>query len=154
MILTNEIKIYLYSSVLCWLATASSNNVPNVSPKEVFTYFDDSNIIVANIASPQTVLNIKENNNVCISFIHVFKQKGYQLKGEAKIISKKDPCFEMMESKLVKITKGEYPFTTITNILVTEVKPIIAPKYVLFPETTEKEQIESAKQAYLQTIIS
>ena len=50
--LTTEIKGYIDSSVLCWLATASTNGMPNVSPKEIFTYYDSNSIIVANIASP------------------------------------------------------------------------------------------------------
>ncbi|WP_299216802.1 pyridoxamine 5'-phosphate oxidase family protein [uncultured Aquimarina sp.] len=146
--LTDEIKKYIDKSVLCWLATSSKDNIPNVSPKEVFTYFLDSNIIIANIASPQTVRNIRENNKVCISFIDVFVQKGYQLKGEAQIIIKKDPSFISMESLLVEITKGKFPFATITSISVEEIKPIIAPKYILYPETTEEQQIESALKLY------
>ncbi|MEM6264941.1 MAG: pyridoxamine 5'-phosphate oxidase family protein [Bacteroidota bacterium] len=48
-------------SVLCWLATASKEKIPNVSPKEIFTHFGGEKIIIANIASPQTVRNIHEN---------------------------------------------------------------------------------------------
>ncbi|WOC39285.1 pyridoxamine 5'-phosphate oxidase family protein [Polaribacter sp. HL-MS24] len=61
--LTTEIKQYVNRSVLCWLATVSTENVPNVSPKEVFDYYESDKIIIANISSPQTVENIKRNNN-------------------------------------------------------------------------------------------
>ena len=37
--LTNEIKEYVDRSVLYWLAKASIDNVPNVSPKEIFKYY-------------------------------------------------------------------------------------------------------------------
>ena len=53
--LTTEIKNYIDKSLLCWLATSSLENIPNVSPKEIFTYYKSNNIIVANISSPQTV---------------------------------------------------------------------------------------------------
>jgi len=46
------------------------------------------------------------------------------------------------------MTGGQFPFATITKITVRQVKPIIAPKYLLYPETTEKEQIKSARKAY------
>lgn len=72
--LTAEIKDSLNTSVLCWLATSSAENIPNVSPKEIFSYFENDSIIVANIASPQTLRNIKQNKNVCISFIDILKQ--------------------------------------------------------------------------------
>lgn len=146
--LTKEINNYINSSVLCWLATASTNGFPNVSPKEIFTSYGKDKIIVANIASPQTVKNINLNENVCISFINVLVQKGFQIKGKAKIIKKTDYEFSKMEELLNKITAGNFPFSTITEITMEHFKPVIAPKYMLYPETTEKEQIETAKKAY------
>ncbi|WP_299530199.1 pyridoxamine 5'-phosphate oxidase family protein [Ulvibacterium sp.] len=146
--LTREIKEYIDKSVLCWLATVSSENVPNVSPKEIFKYYGANRIIVANIASPQTVRNIKQNENVCISFIDVLVQKGFQVKGKARIVEKSNPEFPEMEKVLTEMTGGNFPFATITEITLAQVKPIIAPKYILYPKTTETEQIESAKKAY------
>ena len=146
--LTTEIKKYIDHSVLCWLATASKENIPNVSPKEIFTYYKTNNIIIANIASPQTVKNIKQNKKVCISFIDVLVQKGFQLKGEAKIIGETDSEFIEMNIILQKLTNGKFPFSTITKISIEQVKPIIAPKYLLYPGTSEEEQIISAKKLY------
>lgn len=147
--LSNDIKISIDKSVLCWLATSSSDSVPNVSPKEIFTFTEDDTIIVANIASPQTEKNIKFNENVCISFMDILVQKGFQLKGKASIITKYNSRFLKLESQLIKMTGGKFPFETIFEIEVLSSKPIIAPKYVLYPETTEQQQIESAKKAYL-----
>ncbi|MDY7393842.1 pyridoxamine 5'-phosphate oxidase family protein [Aureibaculum sp. 2210JD6-5] len=146
--LTTENKAYITKSVLCWLATASPENVPNVSPKEIFNYYGSDKIIVANIASPQTVRNINQNENVCISFIDILVQKGFQIKGKAKIINKMNAEFWEMEKILTEMTGGNFPFPTITQITVEQVKPIIAPSYIYYPETTEAAQIESAKKAY------
>lgn len=146
--LTPDIKKYIDQSILCWLATVSTDGVPNVSPKEIFNYFGDNEIIIANIASPQTVRNIKQNENVCVSFIDILIQKGYQIKGTAEIIKKADEAFSEREEVLIEMTGGKFPFTTITKITIGHVKPIIAPKYLLYPETTEAQQIESAKAAY------
>ena len=146
--LTKEIKNCIDKSVLCWLATVSSDRVPNVSPKEIFTYFGKNNIIIANIASPQSVRNIKENENVCLSFIDILVQKGFQLKGKATIIEKANPEFSELSTILETMTAGKFPFTTITKINVDYTKPIIAPRYILYPETTEEEQIESARKQY------
>jgi predicted pyridoxine 5'-phosphate oxidase superfamily flavin-nucleotide-binding protein len=146
--LSEEIKTYIDKSVLCWLATSSLGNMPNVSPKEIFTYFGSEEIIIANIASPQTVLNIKENTNVCVSFIDILVQKGFQLKGKAEIIEKANSQFKDREKELIKMTGGKFPFASITKITIAHAKPIIAPKYFLYPETRESEQIEEAKKAY------
>lgn len=143
-----EIREYIEKSVLCWLATVSPDGMPNVSPKEIFTSYGTNEIILANIASPQTVLNIRKNEQVCISFIDVLVQKGFQLKGKAKIIDSTDPGFMEMEKILLEMTGGNFPFKTITLIRVEQAKPIIAPKYILYPETTEEQQIEEAKRTY------
>lgn len=143
-----EVKKSIDKSVLCWLATVSTENVPNVSPKEIFSHYKTDRIIIANIASPQTVRNIKNCENVCVSFIDILLQKGFQVKGKAKIIEKTDLEFRKMEEILIKMTEGKFPFATITEITTEQVKSIIAPKYILYPETTEKEQIESAKKLY------
>ncbi|WGD33572.1 pyridoxamine 5'-phosphate oxidase family protein [Olleya sp. YS] len=146
--LSSEIKTYIDRSVLCWLATASEDNIPNVSPKEIFNYYGNDEIIIANIASPNTVRNIKKNTNVCISFIDILIQKGYQIHGKAMIIEKEDSLFLERAEVLSKMTKGLFPFETITTIKIITSKPIIAPKYILYPETTETEQINSAKKTY------
>ena len=85
--LMDEVIESIEKCVLCWLATSSADNIPNVSPKEIFSCFGENMIIVANIASPQTVKNIQQNKHICISFIDILKQKGFQLKGEAEIIT-------------------------------------------------------------------
>ncbi|BDS13910.1 hypothetical protein [Aureispira anguillae] len=83
-----------------------------------------------------------------MSFIDILVQKGFQVKGKARIVKKMDAEFPTMEKILLEMTGGMFPFATITAITVEEVKPIVAPKYILYKETTEEEQIESAKKAY------
>ena len=82
--------------------------MPNVSPKEVFCAFEND-IIVANLASPRTVDNIQNNRNVCISFIDILVQKGFQIKGQAEIINEEHIQFEVMKRQLEKLTQGKFP---------------------------------------------
>ena len=148
MTLTKEIKDSIDKSVLCWLATASVDNWPSVSPKEIFTCFGTDQLIIANIASPQSVRNVRENELVCVSFIDILVQKGYQLKGKARVIEKTDLEFLEMEKPLLEMTGGNFPFNSIIVISIESAKPIIAPRYMLYPETTQEEQIESARKSY------
>lgn len=145
--LTPQIKESIQKSVLCWLATVSAEGEPNVSPKEIFTYYQED-VIIANIASPRSVKNIIENNRVCVSFIDILVQKGWQLKGIASILTKDDDGFYDLEPLLLHMTAGKFPFSSIIRIHVEKMKPIIAPRYMLYPETMEEEQIESAKRIY------
>lgn len=148
MILTEDIQRSADESVLCWLATSSPTGEPNVSPKEIFACFGDTEIIVANIASPRTITNLHHNPRVCLSFIHVFRQKGYQLHGNGDIIREGHDDFDARAEPLRKIAGVKFPFDTIIRIVIDHARPIVAPRYVLYPETTEAEQVESAMELY------
>lgn len=148
MALNQAIRDCMERSVLCWLATVSPEGEPNVSPKEIFTAYGANQILIANIASPQSVRNIKSNSTACLSFIDILVQKGYQLKGQATIATKMDKGYADMEGLLTAMTQGLFPFASITVLSIVSSKPIIAPRYLLYPETTEAEQINSAKQSY------
>ncbi len=148
--LTQQMKDVIEKSVLCWLASSSMDHEPNVSPKEIFCHYQNENILVANIASPGTVKNIKANSKVCISVLDIFVQKGFQFHGNAEIIDKDDEVFERQKEPLYRLAGERFPFSTLTNIRVERAKEILAPSYLLYPDSTsEEEQIESAKQRYL-----
>ena len=146
--LSPEVRDYIDRSVLCWLATVDPDGRPNVSPKEVFAALDDAHVVIANIASPQSVRNIRSNPQVCPSFVDVFVQKGYKLRGDAKIIDKNDPRFATFAESLLSLTKGIFPIHSVIHLHVVESEPIVAPSYRLVPGTTEESQIRSAMATY------
>jgi uncharacterized protein len=87
MSLMNEsIREAAQRSVLCWLATVDADGQPNVSPKEVWAIADDQHVVVAHIASPVSARNIAQQPQVCLSFVDVFVQKGFKLKGMAHAV--------------------------------------------------------------------
>lgn len=144
----STIKQYINQSVLCWLATLDEDHFPNVSPKEMFTCIDDKTLLIANIASPNSVRNIRVHNKVCVSFIDVFVQKGYKVKGIARIIEKNDIDFETKAGIIKSLFTDKFPIHELIEIEVQKIALIQAPSYVMFPEITAEEQIESAKQTY------
>jgi predicted pyridoxine 5'-phosphate oxidase superfamily flavin-nucleotide-binding protein len=144
----NEIKKYIDKSVLCWLATSDNDNFPNVSPKEMFTYLGENKLLIANIASPNSVKNIMQNNKVCVSFVDVFVQKGYKIKGEAVFINKEHLDFEHKKRVLTNIYSDNFPINGIIEIEIKKIETIKAPSYFLFPGITEQQQIEGAMKTY------
>lgn len=146
-ILTKDIKSYIDRSVLCWLATCYKDQ-PNVSPKEMWTYKDDETIIIANIASPQSVKNIQENPNISLSFVDVFIQKGYQLYGKAAIIDEKNNLYRQYHDIICELYTDAFPIASFFEIKIESVRPILAPSYLLYPDTSEETQINQAKKIY------
>lgn len=146
--LTDEVKKYIDKSVLCWLATSNEHNEPNVSPKEIFTYKGDTTFLIANLASPNSIDNIKDNPNVCVSFVDVFVQKGFKLKGIATLIDKTDNRFALKVKSLTDLFTDKFPIKTVIEIQVTKVDAIQAPSYFLYNDITEQSQINNAMKSY------
>src|SRR5690606_36116635 len=107
--INQEVKEYIDNSVLCWLATSNRQNEPNVSPKEIFTYKDDTTVLIANIASKNSIDNIHDNPNVCVSFVDIFVQKGFKIKGVATLIDKDSDSFEEKVKPLTDLFTDKFP---------------------------------------------
>lgn len=147
--LTSDIKKSIDTCVLCWLATVDENLQPNVSPKEMFTYLDDQTLLIANIASPNSVRNIAQQPKVSVSFVDVFTQKGFKLKGEAKLITRDADSYAAKAKRLTDLFLDKFPIHSVIEITITKVDLIQAPSYWLFPDsTTEQSQIEGAMKTY------
>lgn len=146
--IVHHIKRLAEESVLCWLATSTSDGIPSVSPKEVFTVHEDNSIIIANIASPNSARNIRSNPHACVSFINIFSQKGIQIRGLASVLTSVDREYAAIEQQLLQMTQGIFPFKSVFRVMIDDTSEIIAPRYRLFPDTTEQDQIQNAMTTY------
>lgn len=94
------------------------------------------------------VANIKANPKVGVSFIDVFAQKGYKLRGRAELIAHDDARYRQYEVPLLGITKGVFRIVSIIAVQAQAVEPMVAPSYRFLPGTTEASQVASAMRAY------
>lgn len=147
--LNSEIHQSIEESVLCWLATCDLNGQPNVSPKEMFVANGDQELLIANIASPKSEANnIMVNPKINVSFIHVYKQRGYSVSGIAKIIHSEEAGYHTLLDKIHSLGGESYPVKNIFRIKVESVKKIIAPSYFLCPDISEEEKAKETKKLY------
>lgn len=136
------------ASVLCWLATVSESGIPNVSPKEAFLHDGEDRILIANIASPKTVRNIRAHSEVCLSFVNVFTQRGHQITGKARILKSDDDGYAERLAKLTAKIGTTFKIISIIEITPTSVNQIIAPSYRLFPDSGPLDRIRESLKAY------
>ena len=59
---------------------------PNLSPKGTTAVWDDDHLVFANIRSPGTLANLRQNANVEVNVVDPFVRKGYRFKGVASIL--------------------------------------------------------------------
>jgi predicted pyridoxine 5'-phosphate oxidase superfamily flavin-nucleotide-binding protein len=146
--INQAIRDDINNAVLCWLATVDTDGVPNVTPKEIFAAHGEDTIVIADIASTNSVRNIQNHPKVCVSFVDVFRQKGFKLVGSAKVVPPEDPNFSTLGTDLLKMTGRDYPLRNIIAVRIEKVSRIWAPSYSLFPERSEAERMEAAYAAY------
>ena len=89
-ILTAEMKAAVDDIRLCFVATASRDGMPNASPKGSLTVWDDDHLAFANIASPRTIKNIKENPKLEINTIDQVSRRGFRFNGTGEIFERGD----------------------------------------------------------------
>jgi len=97
--LTEEAKNIIREFGPALVATTSKIGKPNVSPKGSFRVFDDEHIIFAEISSPRTISNLKENPQLAAIVFDRSTRKGCRLWGSAEILSSGD---------LLESIKAEY----------------------------------------------
>jgi len=82
-----EVIDFVKRQKLGFVATVRSDGKPSLSHKGTLTVFDESHLIFADIASPQTVGNLERNPEVVVEVVDYLSRKGYRFRGTARITS-------------------------------------------------------------------
>ena len=84
------------------IATASKDGKPNVSAKGSFRVPDDEHVVFADISSPRTIANLKENPQVSILVVHPKSMKGCRIWGKGEIIDSGE-LFDQMSKEFAEL---------------------------------------------------
>lgn len=102
---------------LAWVATASRDGIPNVTPKGSLTLLDEHHVRFADLFSLKTGKNLLENKNVAVTVVDPGSGKGYQIKGTAEIINS-GPLLDGAIEQMKAAPKGLPPVHHVVNITV------------------------------------
>ncbi len=100
-----------------WVATATREGVPNVTPKGTVRILDDQHVIFADLFSLKTRKNLEQNPQVAVTVIDPATAKGYQLKGKAELISS-GPIYDDMAAKVKQSSASLPPVSYVVKISV------------------------------------
>jgi uncharacterized protein len=146
--LTSAVLERLASCVLIWLATVDTDGMPSVSPKEIFSPENDKTLLIANIASAGSVKNLVQHPKACVSFVDVFVQRGYKLYGTVSLLETSAADFATRAAKLLEMAGDKFPIRSVMVMDIERVVPIVAPRYALYPDTTQAAQVGRAVAQY------
>ena len=136
------------NSVLCWLATVDTDGVPSVTPKEIFAAYGDDKSVSADIASTNSARNIVSHPKGCVSFVDVFRQRGFKVVGSARVVPSEHADFDLLGQDLLAMAGPDYPIRNVIAVQIEKISRIWAPSYSLFPERSEAERMDAAFAAY------
>ncbi len=100
--LTEEAKKAIGEIRPSLVATASKTGKPNVSAKGSLRVLDDDHVIFADVASPRTVANIKENPQVSIICLDASTRKGCRIWGMGEVLNSGE-TFDKMAADFAKM---------------------------------------------------
>jgi uncharacterized protein len=83
-ILTDDMK-RVVEAELGFIATVCPDGTPNLSPKGTTAVWDDTHLVFADIHSPGTVTNLRDNPSIEINVVDQLVRKGYRFKGTAEV---------------------------------------------------------------------
>ncbi len=102
---------------LAWVATASREGEPNVTPKGTLKVLDEHHVLFADLFSLKTRKNLVENNRVAVTVVDPATAKGYQIKGSAEVVSS-GALFDATGRQLQESSKGLPPVRHVVKITV------------------------------------
>jgi uncharacterized protein len=129
--LTPDMQRVVLEQRLGFVATVSPDGAPNLSPKGTTTVFDDEHLVFADVASPNTVANIRANPQVEINVVDPIVRKGYRFKGVATVHLPDD---EMYEEGIAALrahgsTTARDRINTIVVVEVMSASALVSPAY-------------------------
>ena len=128
-VISSEIKSFLNSQKLGYVATVSSDGKPNISPKGTIISWASDLLVFANIRSPDTMSNLITNSSMEINVIDPLSRKGYLFIGTGKII-KDTPLFDEIVT-YYRNSGIQSPINSVVLVTVLSVSEVTSPLYDL-----------------------
>ena len=134
-VISSEIKSFLNSQKLGYVATVSPDGKPNISPKGTLISWTSDLLAFANIRSPDTMSNLKINSAMEINVIDPLSRKGYLFIGTGKII-KDSPLFDEIVT-YYRNSGIQSPINSVVLVTVSSVSEVTSPLYDLGKSESE-----------------
>ena len=143
-LISSEIRNFVNYQKLGYVATVSADNTPNLSPKGTIIAIDESHLAFADIRSPQTIENLRQNSSIEINVVDPIHRKGFRFKGNGNITDKGKQFEDILEQYKKNGVKSK--INAIVIVTVDTLHEVTSPSYDL--GITEDELVLKWKKYY------
>lgn len=126
-VLTAEMKRLVEVQRLGYVATVCPDGTPNLSPKGTTAVWGNDQLVFADIRSPGSIANIRENPAVEVNVVDPIVRTGYRFKGNATVVSS-GPTFDEIVA-FYRERGVRSPMQHVVLIQVERALPLVSPAY-------------------------
>lgn len=124
--ISDDVKKFVESQRVSYVATGSKKGKPNVSPKGKVRVIDDRTLAFCDLFSKKTHKNLLENPLIAVSVVNEDELKGYQFVGTAEQITE-GPLFDRMSREMSIPHKWAPSLKRVIKIKVKEIYDLTPP---------------------------
>lgn len=146
-LISENIKKFLEVHKLGFVATVSSDHLPNISPKGTIIGWNSDTLAFANIRSPDTLQNIRNNPSIEINVIDPLLRKGFLFRGKSRIIEEGELYQNILSHYRKKGIKS--PINEIVLVDISSIEEVTSPLYDL---GVSEEEIKSKWKKFFQEL--
>ena len=128
-VITADMEAIIKQAILSFVATVNADGTPNLSPKASLTLRNGA-VFFADIASPQTIMNLKRNPAIEINVVDIFQRRGYRFKGRGLVLSSVDNEYSMIVDWVRATNGAEYPVDHVVRVEAASITPLLVPAFV------------------------
>ncbi len=143
-LITDDMRRVIESTRLAFVATVNPDGTPNLSPKSSLAVLDENRIGFADIASPNTVRNLKANPAIEVNAIDIFMRRGYRFRGTATLEPPGSETFARIAEPFWAQNGRDFPIHGVVDIAVEKALPVLSPAYTFIEGVTE----DALREAY------
>jgi predicted pyridoxine 5'-phosphate oxidase superfamily flavin-nucleotide-binding protein len=141
-VIDDDMRAIIARSGIGYAATVTADGGPNLSPKGSLAVWDETHLYFADIASPQTIANLRMNPHIEVNFVDVIARRGYRFKGTAEVFED-GPVFEKAREVLTTTHGPQYPCNHAVLIRVESIATLLSPAYMFNDPPPSEDQMRA-----------
>jgi len=130
--LTDDMQRVVDEQRLAFVATVNADGTPNLSPKGTIAVLDDGHLAFADLASPNTIANLRRNPSTEMNVVDPVTRKGYRFTGRAEVFGDGERFRELVAFFAEGPRAVSRPDERIRHVVVVAVdrcQPLVSPAY-------------------------